>query len=194
MEEITLRSYQKELIKETRTGLKLHNRVIMQAPTGSGKGIILLGIISLQSQEKGSKVLILSNRTKIFDQNEGVLRKLGLKKSYINPRNTHIPINNISVGMAQTLKKRVEKPEWIEYLKSIDLLIIDECHECVHDFIFDFISPKCFVIGCTATPHRTKKQKQLGFLYNAIVSYVSIKELIEMRYPYSSKTLLFSCT
>ena len=28
MEEITLRSYQKELIKETRTGLKLHNRVI----------------------------------------------------------------------------------------------------------------------------------------------------------------------
>ena len=38
MEEITLRSYQKELIKETRTGLKLHNRVIMQAPTGQEKG------------------------------------------------------------------------------------------------------------------------------------------------------------
>ena len=181
MEEITLRSYQKELIKETRTGLKLHNRVIMQAPTGAGKGIIF-GVIALQSEARNSKVLIMSNRTKIFDQNEGVLKKLGIKKSYINPNNRNIPKNNISVGMAQTLKKRVDKPEWIEYLKSIDLLIIDECHECVHDFIFDFISPKCFVIGCTATPHRTKKQKQLGFLYNAIISYVSIQELIEMRY------------
>ena len=65
MQEITLRSYQKELIKETRTGLKLHNRVIMQAPTGQEKAFCWVSY-HYNPKKKGSKVLILSNRTKIF--------------------------------------------------------------------------------------------------------------------------------
>lgn len=181
MSEIVLRNYQHNLIKETRTGLKLHQRVVMQAPTGAGKGI-LLGVIALQAQEKDSKVLIISNRTKILQQNGSILERLGLKPSYINPLVRLVPKTNSSVGMSQTLKRRVEREEWVDYLKEINLLIIDECHECISDFLFDYISDSCFVIGLTATPHRAKKQKQLGFLYNAIVSDVTINDLIGLRY------------
>ena len=105
MEEITLRSYQKELIKETRTGLKLHNRVIMQAPTGSGKSLCFSDI-ALKSQERNSRILILSNRTKILLQNGGTLKSFGLDVTYIRPRNTHIPINNISVGNGTNIKEK----------------------------------------------------------------------------------------
>jgi superfamily II DNA or RNA helicase len=84
--------------------------------------------------------------------------------------------------MAQTLKRRIEKKEWKEYLQSISLLIIDEAHDSSCNFLFEHITPDCFVVGVSATPVRYGNQRQLGLDYNSIVTGPSIQFLIDQGY------------
>lgn len=183
---IKLRSYQQTGVDEIRLAFRTYKRVLFQLPTGGGK-TICFSYIAQQSQIKDTKVLILSSRTEILMQNGGALEKMGLSVEYVNPKKRKVPIGNVVAAMAQTLKRRVEKEEWLEWLKTINLVIIDECHEQVSDFIHDYLSEKCFVLGVTATPRRYAKMKQLGSMYEAMVTGVTIKELIDMGYLSKSK-------
>lgn len=162
--------------------LEGNNRLFLLGDFTVSHNTVIFSYIAKQSQAKNSKILILSSRTRMLFQNGGTLESVGLKISYVNPKYSHIPKCNVVAGMAQTIKNRVKKEEWREFIKTINILIIDECHETVADYIFDYITPECFVIGCTATPHRYSKQKQLGHLYNAIVSGIDIEELISLHY------------
>ena len=143
---------------------------------------VCFSYITLASQRFNRKVLILSSRTEILLQNGGALEQAGLTVQYISPRMRSIPTANVCVGMAQTLRRRVEKEEWCEWLKTVEMLIIDEAHECVSDFIHEYMSDKCFVLGVTATPRRYGHQKQLGTMYRAMVTGITVKELIELKY------------
>ena len=178
---ITLRDYQEDYIRDVRVALSKYKRVLLQASTGAGKTIMFSYIASLADKKK-SKVLILSSRTEILKQNGGALQKMGLDVDYISPKQRKIPTTNIVSGMAQTMLRRSEKEEWLKYIKSLDFLIIDECHEQVSDFIHDLISDKCFVLGVSATPRRYGKMKQLGSMYKAMVTGVTTKQLIDLEY------------
>lgn len=127
-------------------------------------------------------MLILTNRTEILTQNGGALERFGIDVHYIDPRHRNVPTKNVAVGMSQTLKRRIESTEWQEYAKSVELLIVDEAHVCDHDFIYPYLSDKCFRLLVTATPRRQGKQAQLGNFANAMVTGVSVKELIKLGY------------
>lgn len=178
---ITLRDYQQEAVDEIRTALKQYRRVLFQLNTGGGKTIIF-SYIALCSQKYSRKVLILSNRTEILRQNGGTLSRIGLDVDYISPKHREIPQKNVVVGMSQTLRRRLQSKEWREYVKSIELLICDEAHCCDHDFIYDYLSDRCFRLLVTATPSRQGKQRQLGELAYAMVTGISTKELIKKGY------------
>lgn len=186
---LQLRPYQQNAVEEIRTALAQYRRVLFQAQTAFGK-TVTFSFIALCSQKYNRKVLIVSDRTEILMQNGGALERFGMDVEYINPKCTSVPTKNISVGMSQTLKRRIEKPEWAEYVKTIELLIIDECHVSVSDFLHYAVSDKCFVLGCTATPRRYGNMTQLGHLYAALVTGISTKELIEM--GYIAKPRMFS--
>lgn len=186
---ISLRSYQQTAVSEIRTALAKYRRVLFQAQTGFGKTIVF-SYIAMASQKYNRKVLILSDRTEILTQNGGALVKFGMDVDYITPKHRKVPAKNIVVAMAQTMKRRVEKQEWLDYLKTVELLIVDECHNCTADFIHDLVNPKCFVLGCTATPKRYGHQKQLGEMYRAMVLGVTTQELIDL--GYLCKCRLFS--
>lgn len=128
------------------------------------------------------KVLIISNRCEILEQNGGAIENFGINIAYINPKNKKIPKDKIVCAMAQTLKRRVLKPEWEEYIRSFDFYIIDECHSCDSDFIHPYIGEQAFLLGCSATPVRRSHQAQLGYFYKAMVESVSVKELIGLGY------------
>lgn len=179
---ITLRPYQETAINEIREALGKYRRVLFQAQTAFGK-TITFSYIALASQKFNRKVLILSDRTEILVQNGGALERWGLDVNYISPKHRKVPTKNVSVGMAQTIRRRVEKPEWIEYLKSLELVIIDEAHAATSDYIHDYLSEKCFVLGCTATPRRYgSNTKQLGSMYKAMVMGITTQELIDLGY------------
>lgn len=182
MGEINLRPYQAKAINEVREALAKYRRVLFQSPTGSGKGVVL-GTIASLSHAKGKKILIACHRIEIVKQNIKQAERMGIECAMISPKQRNVPAEQASCAMVQTLQRRVQKDEWAEYLKSIDLLMIDEAHIANFSWLFNYISDKCFVVGFSATPCRQgNAQPQLGLEYRALVTGVSIKELIAQGY------------
>lgn len=105
-----LRDYQQSAIDEIRAALKKYRWVLFQLNTGGGKSLIFSTITKL-SQEKGTRVLILSNRTEILKQNGGTLERVGLDVDFITPKSKRIPTKHVVVGMAQTLRRRTQDRE-----------------------------------------------------------------------------------
>lgn len=81
--------------------------------------------------------------------------------------------------MIETISRRMDKIEYIDFIKSLDLIIIDEAHFGNFDKFIPHINPNTVVIGFTATPHREKNQKSLHEMYEGLIEVVSIPELIE---------------
>ena len=176
-----MRAYQERAVEEIREALNKYRRVLFCAPCGMGK-TICFSYIAGKQYNLDRKVLIISNRCEILEQNGGAIENFGIDIAYINPKNKKIPKDKIVCAMAQTLKRRVLKPEWEEYIRSFDFYIIDECHSCDSDFIHPYIGKQAFLLGCSATPVRRSHQAQLGYFYKAMVESVSVKELIGLGY------------
>lgn len=174
-----LRPYQSDLIFRTRQSLAKHRRVIMQAPTGAGKSLII-GEMARLCSLKGSKVLVVAHRTEIVTQNAEAIAERETPCSIISPKTRSVPTTAVSSAMAQTLLRRVEKDDWAAYLASVDMLIIDEAHDSSANFLFDHISKDCYVVGFTATPVRYGNQRQLGYDYNDIVLGPQVQDLINL--------------
>ena len=178
---VELREYQKTAVNEIRSGLAKYRRVVCVMPTGSGKGTVL-GYVASLAANKGTKTLILAHREEIMKQNAGHCRKCGVEPQIISPKHRKVPTEDIVCGMVQTLQRRIEKPEWMEYVKSVQMLVLDEAHICNYDFLFDIISDKCYVVGYTATMARYGGMTQAGLQYNAMVLGPSVKDLINLGY------------
>lgn len=174
---ISLRPYQSEAISEIRTALGLYRRIIFQLPTGGGKGV-MLGALSSMGLKKGSKVLILAHGEEIIRQDAGHAVKFGAEVDVVLAKTRKIPKGNCVCMMAQTAQQRVKKPEWLEWIRSFDLVILDECHRSEFNFIFDVVNQNTFFIGLSASPARYGQQRQLGLDYGAVVTGPSVKRLI----------------
>lgn len=186
---IQLRDYQQTAVNEIRTALSQYKRCLFCAPTGSGKGF-LLGFMASEAAKKGRKVLILSDRTEILKQNIKYVANFQSDVSFINPKQRTIPDGQIVVAMTQTMKRRVEKQEWTDYLLTFDFVIIDEAQSCCSDYIHHYLKPNVWLLGLSGSPQRYGKMTQLGSLYAALVETVTIKELINL--GYLSKAHLYS--
>jgi superfamily II DNA or RNA helicase len=178
---VELRGYQEVAVREIREALGKYKRAVCVMPTGSGKGLVL-GYTAALASIKGTKTLILAHREEILKQDARQCQKCGIEPEIVSPKHRRVPGGLVACGMVQTLRRRIEKPEWLEYVKSVQMLIIDEAHLCDFDFVFDHISDKCYVVGYTATMARYGGMTQAGLQYNAIVLGPSVKELIDMKY------------
>lgn len=181
MSEIQLRPYQERAVGEIREALCKYKRVLFQSPTGSGKGVVV-GTIASLSHRKNKRILIVCHRIEIVKQNIKQAERMGIECAMISPKQRNVPTTQASCAMVQTLQRRISKQEWVDYLKSIDLLMIDEAHISNFTWLFDYMRPDCFCVGFSATPCRMGQQPQLALEYRAMVTGVSIRELIEQGY------------
>lgn len=180
---ITLRPYQKKLIDDIRLkfaqGLR---RVILQLSTGGGKTVIFTHMVKTAS-ERGNRCLILTDRIELLEQSGGTFDRLNIQYSNITSETRSVPNSRVCVAMVETIKRRVkQRLDFTIYLKSLDLLIIDEAHKAAFDPIFDYLKPECYVIGATATPVRQNAKKPLSDYFSAIVEGPSIWQLIKDGY------------
>lgn len=178
---ISLRPYQQDLVNDVRKAFLKHKRVIMQSPTGSGK-TITFSYITQNAYTKGKSIMICSDRTEILSQNGGALEKFNVNPEYIFPRTKTPPKGRVSVCMLQTIQRRLNKPEWQEYLNSLNVVVIDEAHTQSANSLLQALAPNTYVIGATATPIRSSGQRQLGMDYNHIVEGCSVQHLIDLGY------------
>lgn len=182
---ITLRDYQNLGAEGTRRFFaKGGKHAIFQAPTGGGKTVIF-SYISQNAAAKGKKVLILTDRTELLTQTGGTLESFNIDPYFIRAGTKFLNFNHsVYVAMAQTLRNRIKKPMWSNFiLKDIDIVIIDEAHKQDFNYLFEsgLIDDK-FVLGFTATPKRSGKMRQLALDYEEIIDTVSVQTLVEKGY------------
>lgn len=167
------------MISEARQALARHKHIIMQSPTGSGKGV-LIGSMARMSKYK---VLVLAHSEEILKQDAGHAEKWGIKTARVFAKTRKIPDERCCAMMAQTLRQRLKKPEWESWFHTFGFIIIDECHRAEFDFVFEQDAVDCvFVVGLSASPARYGQMRQLGLDYGAVVIGPQVKELVDLGY------------
>ena len=164
-----LRQYQIDAVELLRHGWKENKRQVLCVPTGGGKTVIFSSIV-LEAAKRGTKTLVLTHRTELFEQTFRTIERHGISTQRIEAKNKDLdPECLVSVAMVETLERRIKKG--FEFVPK--LIIIDECHFGNFTKIIDYF-PDSFVIGVTATP----VGKHFHKYYTNIVEPIRLSELI----------------
>lgn len=178
---IKLYDFQEKINIDTRNAMiKGHRRIIVQSPTGSGKTVMFSKNV-LDAEAKNKKCLIITDRIELLTGTDNTLIKFGINATSILA-GQKLPPENYShcIAMSQTLRLRLNNPEWRPFLSSFDLVIIDEAHVQEFNIYFEsdaFINNP-FILGYTATPIRLRKQRKLSSDYTFLIEGPQIQELI----------------
>ena len=176
---LELRDYQKSLISEARQALAKHKHIIVQSPTGSGKGVLIGSMASLSKYN----VLILAHSEEILKQDAEHARKWGVAASEVYARTHKMPEAKCCVMMAQTLRQRLKREDWAAWFDTFGFIILDECHRAEFDFIFEQPGiDETYVVGLSASPARYGQMRQLGLDYGAVVVGPQVSDLIQGGY------------
>lgn len=172
-----LRPYQQRALIQIKQAIAAGNHSIMiQSPTGSGKGVMLSHIINLCHQ-RGSTVLFLVHRSEILDQVSDYMDKYGIEhgiiKSGEEPEYGHL----VQLASFQTITRRLKNP----YIKQADVIIIDEAHHATAETYSRVIEQfkKKVVLGFSATPSR-QNGVGLGNMFDTMIQVATIKELTDL--------------
>ena len=174
---VSLRDYQQVALDELRDQIRQGaRRLLLLAPTGSGKTVCAAAIVS-GSQDRGRRVLFLAHRRELISQCSRKLDDIGVDHGVMqgdHPRRR--PWLPVQVASVQTLIRR-ELP-W-----SPDLIIIDECHRARAASYEEICAahPAAVKIGLTATPVRSDG-KGLGSLFDVMVKCPPVSEMIRRGY------------
>lgn len=170
----TLRDYQlaaRDRLRELVAAKIL--RVLLVAPTGSGKTTIAAEIIHGAVSRAGS-VLFLAHRKELIDQCSARLDGVGVDHGVIQAQHRRVaPSCPVQIASIPTLVKRLDR------LPRATLVIVDEAHHAragTYSAILDRY-PGVPVIGLTATPWRLDN-KGLGELFQETVVASTPRELI----------------
>ncbi len=167
-----LRDYQWELLARTRAALREHQRVICQAPTGSGKTALAVYMMR-RASEAGRRTLFVVHRHELLQQTSEALWQQQVPHGLVAANRRHSPLL-AQVASVQTLVRRLERYD------APDLIVIDEAHRAAAATYRRVLEayPRAHVVGLTATPERTDGTG-LDDLFGAIVEGPSIRWLID---------------
>jgi superfamily II DNA or RNA helicase len=169
----TPRPYQVDIVDRTSRSLAKNKAVILHAPTGAGKSIMIDMIVS-RCVSKGKTVLVLSDARKIYNQLvkecNGVEINSSVKTIQIQPGHCY-------VGMIQTLIKRPMIIQQLQELGCNLILLIDEAHVATSTKLIDYL-PEAYRVGLTATPYGVL-HKHLPTYYNDLVEGPQVDWLIQ---------------
>ena len=173
---IEARGYQDEAVGSLRQSFANGNRrIVLQAPTGSGKTVIASHIIR-GAEEKGKRIVFLAHRRELVMQCSNKLHDFDVKHGIIMSGEMPAEARMVQVASIQTLWARREKMS----LPKADIVVVDECHRSLartYQQIMD-LYPEALVLGLSATPARGDG-RGLGHIYTDMVCGPSIKKLIE---------------
>ena len=183
----TLRPYQVSAVADLVHAIDAgERRIILVAPTASGKTIIACELIRVLA-DRFPSALVLSHRLEIITQTSKKLYACGIAHGIIKAGYTPHPAERVQVASVQTLWTRAVRSK-IMALPPAELILIDEAHHTPARTYQKLIEayPDAIVIGLTATPCRGDG-RGLGSIYKLMVECPQVPDLIKQGYLVRSR-------
>jgi superfamily II DNA or RNA helicase len=182
-----LRPYQVDVIGEIERAVAAgKRRILLVAPTGSGKTVIA-GQLILRATQCYRPVLVLAHRLEIITQTSKKLYARGIRHGIIKAGFSPRPMERVQLASVQTLWVRAVRSDAMR-LPSAALLITDECHHATAMTWRRLIAayPDAVLLGLTATPCRGDG-RGLGGIFDTMIECPQVAELIAQGYLVKSR-------
>lgn len=189
LEGISLRKYQVEGISSALA----HKKGIIQVHTGGGKTEMMIGVTRTLLDTTSMHILLCVPTTNLLYQTHERLLKRGISDSDISllgDGNSIDPTRRVVVATVQSAYSRLNNsPEYMEWLSSVDCLMMDEAHhsKCrTWSALIDSISPE-YLLGFTAEPFHKDKDHMvsdlvLRGLIGPVIHRVTMDYLVSLGY------------
>lgn len=171
-----LRPYQKSLLDRAQQSWDSGNRrVMLQLPTGGGKGICFSHLVKLFITI-GKTVLVLAHREELIKQAaDKITAMTGITPGIIKAGYTPDYSQPVQVASVQSLTRRLSN------CPQFDLVVIDEAHHSTAKSYRNILAnfPNSQVLGVSATPIRLTGEGFRG-LFDELICGMTVRELIDM--------------
>lgn len=174
---VSLRPYQQTMLDQTRAHLAAgHRAVLIQAPTGSGK-TVLVAYMVLTAASRGRRTWFIVHRRELIKQSARTFEDVGVKHGVVGAGWKMQAMRQVQICGVQTLAHR------LDLLPAPDLIVWDECHHVAAKSWAAIHAryPRAFHIGLTATPERLDGEG-LGRFFDQMVLGPSTADLIEAEF------------
>ena len=175
-----LRPRQKTFVERSVRALDEHGNTLGVAPTGSGKTLMLAGVVGQMLAGSDAKACVLAHRDELTAQNVLKFAKVNpdLSTSIVDA-GTKSWRGRTTFAMVPTLARKSN----LDALPALDLLVVDEAHHAAADSYRRIIdrarerNPDVRIYGVTATPNRGDK-KGLRPVFSNVADQILLGELI----------------
>jgi hypothetical protein len=176
------RQYQTDVIAEFHRTTAQFKRIILVAPTGSGKTVIASAIIK-DYVKRHKTVLVLCDRGEIVNQTVAKLREFGMWCGIIWAEAGRMDVQQLApvqVASIQTLHARAIRSTRLE-LPQADLVVVDEAQHIKARTWQEIVNsyPNAILLGLTATPCRGDG-RGLGGTFQIMIQCPQVAELIKL--------------
>lgn len=170
-----LRQYQKDILNKLWRSLKENNKILVQAPTGAGKTVMLSTYIEHVLLVRNKRVLIVVDKLEILQQFGETMMKCNIPFGILHGDSNGIH-ERILLSTIQTLYRR-------ELDFEFEYIFFDEIHNYYDKLMYNKLVeqfPNAKIIGFTATPITNKGYLLPGF--DAYINDLQIIDLIKQGY------------